>query len=555
MHLNLTCLKRFACGISALAVLLAGALPAVAAVTAPEPVAKKEQLSPEKRWVSPVPKAKKVVPAPVAKKALPKPVVKKDNPATAKRWISPVTFSSSMGAPSIYRVPLGESKIYRFRQPIKRIAVGDPQVADYIMLNRSEIYLLGKKLGSTNLAIWDQNGNVTSAPVQVSRGTTALQAFLKALFPKEHDIHIDALGPALVLSGSVSDALVAESVTRLVIAYFGGSVTKANPESALIGTDPKALTGIIGENNKVKISSSTESRTEKTIIMGGDAGASGSVGADSTRGVVNLLKVRNSQQVRLEVCIAQVSRNFLESLGVSFLKTSGDTRGGTLLTGFVSNATLNNVLFGRLSQVNGEIKVVADRKPSVFKVLAEPTMVTMSGKEGYFLVGGKIYVPVAIDYFTREVTAEPQIYGVGLRFTPVVLDAGRISLKVVSEVSQPDTDSFNTDITSNYPAFKVSTVSTNVQMNEGENLVIGGLKLDNLANAIDSVPLLGEIPILGALFRDAKKNAEKTELMVIVRPTLVKASTDMPELPTDKFVPPTRGELFLGGKLEGSRKK
>jgi pilus assembly protein CpaC len=92
-------------------------------------------------------------------------------------------------------------------------------------------------------------------------------------------------------------------------------------------------------------------------------------------------------------------------------------------------------------------------------------------------------------------------------------------------------------------------------MNEGENLVIGGLKLDNFTHSIDSVPLLGELPILGALFRDAKKNGEKTDLMVIVRPTRIKASTIMPELPTDKAIPPTRGEFFLDGKLEGSRKK
>ena len=288
--------------------------------------------------------------------------------------------------------------------------------------------------------------------------------------------------------------------------------------------------------------------------MGEANSAAGAAGSDTTRGLDNLLKVRNSQQVRLEVCIAQVSRTFLESLGVSFLKSSSDLQGSSLLTGFVSNATLNNVLIGRLGQSNG-VKVVADRKPSMFKVLAEPTIVTMNGKEGYFLVGGKIFVPVAIDPVTRYVTAEPQIYGVGLRFTPVVLEAGRISLKVVSEVSEPDTGSVAVGTTSNFPSFKISTVSTNVQMNEGENLVIGGLKLDNLTNAIDSVPLLGEIPILGALFRDAKKNAEKTELMVIVRPTLVKASTTMPELPTDKFVPPTSGELFFGGKLEGSRKK
>ena len=523
---------------------LAGAVP-VAAVAAPEPLVKK---------VAPEPVAKKLLPAPVAKKVLPKPVLTKAFSKTVRRRDdSHVTVVSALAPPSIYRVPLGESMVYRFEQSIKRVAMGNSAVADYIMLNRSEVYLLGKKLGSTNLAVWDQNGNLTSTPVQVSRGTIALQAFLKVLFPKENDIHILALGAALVMSGSVSDALVAESVARLVKAYFGGSVSSDNPESALIGTDSKPFTSIIAEVSKAT-SSHTESHNETTITKGGDS--------DSTRGVVNLLKIRDSQQVRLDVRIAQVSRTYLESLGLSVTKLSGDLTGSlsSLSTGFVSNATLNLLL-----KPDYEIKMGAKHKPTLLKILAEPTIVTMSGKEGYFLVGGKIYTPNSVDvnpvsvqgllFDKYAVGYEEHTYGVGLRFTPIVLDAGRISIKVVSEVSEPNTESVTVGTTQNWPSFKISTVSTNVQMNEGENLVIGGLKLDNLTNAIDSVPLLGEIPILGALFRNTQKNADKTELLVIVRPTLVKGSATVPELPTDRFIPPTRGELFIGGKLEGTQKK
>lgn len=451
----------------------------------------------------------------------------------------------AVASPSIYLVPVGESRVYRFELPITRVALGNPEVADYILLNPTELYLLGKKTGATNLIVWDRQGNFRSTPLQVNRNIDPIELMLKFLLPKETDIQIFSWGQALVLAGSVSDALASDTVYRLVTAYLGGSVTKDNPESALIGNDSAALKGIIGENNKLS------TPVTMSMSMSSTDRAACSAGGDSTRGVVNLLKIRNSQQVRLEVCIAQVSRTLLESLGVSFLKASGDAQGATLLSGFVSNATLNNVLFGRLGQSNG-IKVVADRKPSLFKVLAEPTIVTMSGKEGYFLVGGKIFAPVSVDKTTGDVEYEAQIYGVGLRFTPVVLDGNRISLKVVSEVSEPETGVVLAGTPTNWPAFKLSTVSTDVQMNEGENLVIGGLKLDKLTNAIDSVPLLGEIPILGALFRDTQRNAEKTELMVIVRPTLVKGSATMPELPTDKFVSPTRKELFLDGKLEGS---
>jgi pilus assembly protein CpaC len=264
--------------------------------------------------------------------------------------------------------------------------------------------------------------------------------------------------------------------------------------------------------------------------------------------VVNLLKVRDPQQVRLEVRIAEISKSYIEKLGLSWTQGVGNIQ-GNLMTGFVSNATLNLLLQGNRNQ----LQVEAERKPTWIKILAEPTIVTMSGQDGYFLVGGKIYTPTvtsngAIDYVERD-------YGVGLRFTPTVLDARRISLKVAPEVSEPVTQPVTAGTTNPLPAFKISTVSTTVQMNEGENLVIGGLLRNNLTEIIQAVPLLGEIPILGALFRRTEKDAETTELMVIIRPTLVKASATAPELPTDRFVPPTRKELFIDGKLQGSRAK
>jgi pilus assembly protein CpaC len=349
----------------------------------------------------------------------------------------------------------------------------------------------------------------------------------------------------------------------LVISYVGGSVSNGNPESALVGTDSKPFTSIITDADKVTF---TETHVFKGYIMGGANSADGSPGADSTRGVVNLLKVRDSQQVRLEVRIAQVSKTYLDYLGLSAIKNWGNPFGSlnNITTGFVSNATLDLLLGQRnpIGQKQYGIKMVARHKPMLFRILAEPTIVTMSGKEGYFLVGGKIFIPTDTNIYNYnnldvvgKATYIERTYGVGLRFMPVVLDAGRISLKVVSEFSEPNTEPITAGTATTLPSFKISTVSTSVQMNEGENLVIGGLTLDNLTNMTDGVPLLSEIPILGALFRNAQRNNEKIELMVIIRPTLVKGSTTMPELPTDKVVPPTRGELFIGGKLEGSRVK
>jgi pilus assembly protein CpaC len=428
---------------------------------------------------------------------------------------------ATMASPSVYLVTVGESRVYRLDQPVKRVAVGNPEVADYILLNTSELYLLGKKTGATNLVIWDRNGNCTSTPLQVSRNINPLKVMLKVVLPKETDIQIFAWGPALVIAGSVSDALAAETVSRLVKSYLGGTVSGINPESTIIN-----MSGASGSAAPASASGSASSASDTAIP-----------------GLVNLLKIRDPQQVRLEVHIAEVSKTYIETLGLGLTLGAGNNTQGSLMTGFVSNATFNILTHGN------QLQVEAERTANLFKILAEPTIVAMSGQEGYFLVGGKIYTPTvgsngSVDYVERT-------YGVGLRFTPTVLDNGRISLKVAPEVSEPNTAPITAGTSSNLPAFKISYASTTVQMNEGENLVIGGLLRDNLTEVKRSVPVLGNIPLFGALFRRTERNSETTELLVFIHPTLVKATASVPELPTDRFVPPTQKELFLEGKLQG----
>lgn len=457
----------------------------------------------------------------------------------------PVTL---MASPSAYLVPVGESRVYRLDGPVKRVAVGNPEVADFIMLNSSELYLLGKKTGMTNLVIWDRKGNFTSTQLQVSHNIRSIKELLRIVLPNETDVQLFASGKALVIAGSVSNTLVSETVDRLVHAYLGVAVPDVDPESILpsraSSPDAAAPAAMAGLANS---------------FPGAPAGLAGAAnGASSATagipGVINLLKVRDPQQVRLEVRIAEVARSSIERLGFSWLQGRGKTQ-GSLMTGFVSNATINLLLKsdGQPNSVVGNrLEVEAERKAGLIKILAEPTIVAMSGQEGYFLVGGKMYTPTistngAVDYVERT-------YGVGLRCTPTVLDGGRISLKVAPEVSEPLTESLAGGSGSTLPAFKTSYASTTVQMNEGENLVIGGLLRDNLNEVRRAVPLLGDIPILGALFRHTEKNSETTELMVIIRPTLVKASESVPELPTDRFVPPTGKELFIDGKLQGSRR-
>ncbi len=491
MHINFKRLMRLACRMLALAVLLAG-----------------------------------TVNEPLYAKASPK--------HSSKKNIKRVrTFSGpSMAFPSSYLLSEGESRVYRLAKPVSRVAIGNPAIADYIIINPSELYLLGKKPGATNLIVWDQAGNFMSAPLNVSRNINPIKVLLTAALPNERGIDIYSLGPAVVLAGTVSDALAAETAWRIVSAYLGGKGSGKTPEQSLINSPPDspALTNVTGIAKAASTSAS----------------ASNAAQASGIPGVVNLLKVRDPMQVRLEVRIAQVSRSCIQALGLDWVQGAGPLAGSSLMTGFVSDATI------KLFFSNGNSSYIqAECKKGLIRMLAEPTLVTMSGQEGFFLVGGKVYTPTvaangAVDYVERT-------YGVGLRFLPVVLDGGRISLKVAPEVSKPLKEAITAGTSSGLPSFSLTYSATTVQMNEGENLVIGGLLQDNLEETIRGIPLLSKIPILGALFRRTDKDSEKTELMVVVRPTLIKASRTMPELPTDRVIPPTEKELFLDGKLQGSR--
>jgi pilus assembly protein CpaC len=503
--------------------------------------------------VKTTPVAAKPSPMPLVSKASPMPVAAKlSRPTSGAKHVAAKASRSNSGgepvaaldSPSNYFVPVGESRVYRLAQPVSRVAIGDPEVADYIMINPSELYLLGKKAGTTNLVVWDRTGSFTSSPLHVSRNSNSIKELLKVVLPNEKDIQLYTSGAALIIAGSVSDALAAETALRIVKAHSGGTVPEVNPETTLANNVPTS-----GYTSQANISGVVKS-SAFAIPLSGNSAPSG------IPGVVNLLKIRDPQQVRLEVRIAEVSRSWMESLGLGLMKDIGGTQ-GSLMTGFVSNSTLNLILNAtydpiRKITLGKTLQVDAERKNELIKILAEPTIVTMSGQEGYFLVGGKIYTPTvttngAVDYVERT-------YGVGLRCTPTVLDAGRMSLRVAPEVSEPLKEAVNAGTSYSLPSFKLSYASTTVQMNEGENLVIGGLLRDNLNEVIRAVPLLGDVPLLGSLFRHTERSSEKTELLIIIRPTLVKASVSAPDLPTDKFIPPTNSELFIGGKLQGSRR-
>lgn len=392
---------------------------------------------------------------------------------------------------------VGKSILMRLPERATRISVGNKAVADVILLNPKELYLLGKSVGSTNVIIWARDGNSTAMDVQVGIDTSPLLDRLHQLMPGEKGIKVSMAADSLVLSGTVENAIDVDKAMTLAEAYAG-------------------------------------------------------------KKVLNMLATAAPQQVMLEVKVAEISKTLLDSLGVNFNLTHAATLNGAgwqLLSGFLTNSS-GVVSANKSGGTSRSVTADAENDSGLVKILAEPTIMAISGQEGTFLSGGKIFIPVPQTGVAGSfgITLEEREFGVGLRVTPTVLADGRINLRVMPEVSQLSTT--GTTVTSGgativLPTITTRRASTTVELYDGQSFAIGGLISNNVTETIKAFPWLGEIPILGPLFRSSQFQKDKTELVFVVTPHLVKPLPPNYKLPTDNFIEPTPKEFFLKGKMEG----
>jgi pilus assembly protein CpaC len=272
--------------------------------------------------------------------------------------------------------------------------------------------------------------------------------------------------------------------------------------------------------------------------------------------VINMLQVEGSQQVMLEVKVAEVSKTLLDQLGVDFSMTRTVSDTTVSLISKLLSAGASTITADR---GNGRTSVTlsAEMKKGLVKILAEPTITAVNGQEGSFLAGGKIFIPIPQGgpSGSNIITLEEKEFGVGLRFLPTVLEDGLINLKVtpeVSELSQVGTTLTSlSGQTSLLPSITTRRASTTIQLRDGESFAIGGLIKSNITEQIRAMPVLGEIPVLGALFRSSAFQTEQSELLFIVTPRLAKALPAPYALPTDSYKPPSRSQFFLEGRMEG----
>jgi len=474
-------------------------------------------------------------PAPNASKAR---VAARSAPTFAPQGVTtPAVLADSAGPAEVgpaMSLVIGKSTLLRLPSPIARISVGNPSVADVTLISPRELYLLGKTYGSTNVILWGRDGATTIIDVSVSIDASALQSRLHDLLPSEKGIVVRTAADSVVLGGEVSSALQADYAVSIAEAYarsFGRGI-----QAPIFAGNVEAKPG-----QQLQIA---------------PAQLQQQAGGNQPK-VVNMLRIAQPQQVMLEVKVAEISKTLLDKLGVGIdaARVHGDWRYG-ILSNFL---TESSGILGVLSRTGNRIDIDAEKRDGLVRVLAEPNIVSISGQEASFLAGGKIFIPVSRNNAATgipTITLEEKEFGVGLKFTPTVLDGNRINLRVAPEVSELSQQGspFTTvnGVTSILPSFTTRRAQTTVQLNDGQSFAIAGLIKNNVTEQVKRFPVLGEVPVLGALFRSSEFQTDRSELMFVVTARLVKPLPPDHALPTDSFVPPNRSEFFLEGKLEGS---
>jgi pilus assembly protein CpaC len=403
------------------------------------------------------------------------------------------------------KVPIFKSKNLTMKQTVSRVSIGNDKIADILILRSKELYIVGKKLGTTNLMVWDEEDKLVDIiNLEVTHDLNSLRQRLYHYLPGE-DIGVETSQGQLVLSGQSS------------------SLAKMNTALELARGYADAASSIKGKSE-----------------------------------VLNMISIGGGHQVMLEVTVAEVntevSRTFDSKMSMTFNGSDGT---GGIVNGLASGtaAGLSSGFFGSL--IKGEMKfnfaLDIAKQNGLAKILAEPNITALSGQKAEFLAGGEFPVPVPSEDGT---TIQFKDFGVGVSFVPTILDSGKINLNLkvmVSELSNSHgvgVTPTGSSATLVVPSIVKRTSETTVELADGQTIAIGGLLSDTLRDSVNKLPGLGDLPILGQLFSSHEYISGQTELVIMVTPRLVRPFNKKGiALPTDGFVPVSDMEFYLLGTM------
>ncbi|HEY3598879.1 MAG TPA: pilus assembly protein N-terminal domain-containing protein [Paraburkholderia sp.] len=439
-----------------------------------------------------------------------------------------------VGETSTVVVPLGKSTLVNLGEPVRQRTVGNPSIVQTMLVSPQTLYLLGSDIGTTNMIVQGKGGSCSVIDVVVGADPAGLQQTIVKLMPNERGVQVTAAGDALVLTGTVTDATVAERIIELAHAFT------LRPNAAL--PPPTAHGGPLG------------------IAGAAPAPAAGANGGDRSQRVINMMHIAAPQQVMLEVKVAEVSKTLIDQLGAQAnLQGSIGTWSFGLLAQFLSGG-LGIAAAAKSNNLPLNLAIDAQKTDQLVKILAEPNLMAISGQEASFLAGGKVFIPVPQSNGTggTTITLQEELFGVGLTFTPTVLENGRINLKVAPEVSELSPTGVavtagGVNSTAILPLITTRRATTTLQVYDGQSFAIGGLMKSNVTGTLKALPGIGEVPVLGALFRSTNFQEDKTELVFVVTPRLAKPLPRNYPLPTDTFANVDEAKVYATGNMEGTR--
>ncbi len=434
--------------------------------------------------------------------------------AGAEHAASPpaIRIDREVGAVKNLALETGQNRLLLLSEPIGRVSVADPKIADLKVITPTQLLLTSRGVGSTDLTLWNKRDEALVIALLVTRNLDRLRSQLLEFFPNEK-ISVSAAGDLIVLSGEVSDVRVPERAAEVAQLH-----------------------------------------------------------ADK---IANLIHVVGNQQVQLEVKFAEVSRTGLRELGLNVFHQDAGGRfvggmaapsvqpddffavpgTGTATRPLVQGSSIGggfSLFFSGLPNFPFSAILTALESSGLAKMLAEPTLVALSGQEAKFLVGGEFPIPISTGLGQVAVTWKK--FGIILNFTPTVISDGALHLKLQTEVSDVDPARSVSISGFSIPGLTSRQSETTVRLADGQSFAIAGLLSDRVRSQVQRIPFLGDLPIIGMLFRSVSYQRDESELLVVVTAHLARPVSphEAPRLPTDNELnDPNDIQLFLFGAMGG----
>ncbi|CAG9001548.1 MAG: Type 3 secretion system secretin [Candidatus Celerinatantimonas neptuna] len=407
-----------------------------------------------------------------------------------------------MSFAAVLNLASGSAQTLHSQSIIDTAFVSDPSIADYRVLDAHRVVVFGKKIGETAFILYDKQGKtLLNEQIIVNKSMTAIEQKIAIYYPKLH-INVSNIGEQVVLSGNVPDLKTRDDIYQLV-----GTLLKKKAD--------KQKSIYLQNSNS---SSSSSSQSGNLSANSNQKYPLDYLSQEHYSGIIDNLTVSGVKQVNVKLSVAEVSTAYIAQLGVKWGSMVDDTfKGNGQFFNYINHVSASNIATF-ISALNND---------SVGQILAEPNLSVISGETASFLVGGELPIVTAYDN-SYQVTYKE--YGVKLNLAAKVMSDHNIRLTLSPEVSTEDTEYQSTLL--DIPSFKTRKATTTVELGDGQSFVLGGLLSKEEEESLQKVPFIGDIPILGALFRYTETTRRNTELIIVATVNLVH-----PVSPTDIKLP------------------